>query len=319
MPLSTSSSEPTIRGEAKSGVRLQPWIAYSLICLACFCVLVEVVTRVGFTHISHLESRTAAEHKAALHVIRSSTVPSLLLLGNSLPLEGIDVPQLNAGLGGRTSVTRFVIEQTQYLDWYYGIRRLFRDESKPNIVLLCMDTTHLMSTQTRGEYSAFYLFRLQDIPAVSREAGYNLTQTAGLVLAHYSLFYAGRTSMRNFLLNRVDPAYANLLHNLGSAQGRSAARKPEEKMMAERLIRVRQLCEENGSRFIFLLPPGHGKGEHELLSAGQKTGTTVIVPIHLNAFGPDKFRDGYHLNATGRQIFTQELINRLQTYLNPVS
>jgi hypothetical protein len=97
-----------VRAEAKSGIRFQSWVIYSIVCLACFGVLVEVLTRIGFVRISHLESRTAQEYKAALLVRQSSTVPSILLLGNSLPLEGIDVPQLATAFKGRASIARFV-------------------------------------------------------------------------------------------------------------------------------------------------------------------------------------------------------------------
>jgi len=315
VPSSISSFEPLIRAGAKTGSRFRSWILYTLVCLACFCTLVELLTRIGFTRISHIESRTAEEHKAALRVRQPLTAPTMLILGNSLPLEGIDLPQLKAAFEGRANITRFVIEQTEYLDWYYGIRRLFQDGSKPTIVILCIDMKHLLSQQIRGDYSAFYLFQLQDIPAVSRDAGYDLTQASGLVFAHYSLFYAGRTSLRNFLLNRIDPPYANLLHNLGNAQAKNTVRRYEETAVTERLTNLRLLCTEKGSRFIFLLPPGFNTSEQRLLSAGERTGTTVMIPIHLNAFGSDKFRDGYHLNEVGRHIFTKELASRLQRYL----
>jgi lysophospholipase L1-like esterase len=40
-----------------------------------------------------------------------------------------------------------------------------------------------------------------------------------------------------------------------------------------------------------------------------------MVPVHLKALSPDKFKDGFHLNASGAQIFTDKVPALLKSRL----
>ena len=285
-------------------------------CLIVLCVLLEVATRVGFRHISRIESRIAGQYEAASVLRRTPGKQTILLLGNSLPLEGINVPQLQTALGNRTVCVPFFIEQTQYLDWYFGMRRLLQGGSKPDVVVLSMNISHLMSPAIRGDYSAYYLFRTADIPEIARETQSDLTTTSGLLLSHFSLFYAGRTPLRNFLLNKIDRPYGDLLHGFSVRAASPTAADTAEDILTTRLRDFRTLSEGYGVRFIFLLPPGFGPNEASVRSSGERAGTQVMIPVHLNAFDRDKFRDGFHLNEMGSAIFTRSLSEQLQRYLD---
>ena len=48
------------------------------------------------------------------------------------------------------AVTRFVVEDTNYLDWYYGLRRLFREGARPKVVILVINARQLMSPNVHG-------------------------------------------------------------------------------------------------------------------------------------------------------------------------
>lgn len=241
---------------------------------------------------------------------------TILFLGNSLPLEGIDIPQLRTSLGHRAVCIPFFIEQTQYLDWYFGMRRLFEEGSKPDIVVVSMSIPHLMSSLIRGDYSSFYLFRTADFPEIKRDTHSNLTTMSGLLLAHYSLFYAGRTPLRNFLLNKIDPSYGNFLHGLSTRPALYTNPGAADDILTKRLQELRELSNAEGVRFVFLLPPGFGPNESTLVVSGKQAGAQVIVPIDLNAFDRDKFRDGFHLNKAGSIIFTRQLSYLLGQYLD---
>ena len=292
------------------------WIWRTVICLALLCLLLELVTRLGFTRLSHIESRIAVEHRAALAIRKGSGTKQILLLGNSLPLEGIALSQLNRDLGARAHCTRFVIEATEYLDWYYGLRRLFADGSDPDIVLLCIDATHLKSFGIR-DYSAFYLFRVRDIPIVGKAAHYDLTKTAGLFFAHYSLFYAGRNGIRNYVLNHADDPYAELVRNLPKPPGSFSRQETDpEPLEAQRLTAIRQLCGEKTKQFVLLIPPGFGSGNESVQAAGKDSATEVMIPVRHDEFGRELFRDGYHLTEAGAKSFTARLATELNGYLD---
>jgi hypothetical protein len=309
---SISNSEAASHSEASVAVSPPPsrtadiylrWSIRAAVCLAVFCAALEGITRFGFSHISRIEARIASEHKAALAIRRSSR-PTVLLVGNSLMLEGIDYSRLREELAPGAFVVRFPIEQTQYLDWYYGLRRLFSEGSQPDMVVLCMSAEHLITSRIRGDYSAYYLFRLADIPQIRREIDYDLTKTSSLVLARFSLFYAGRSPLRNFVLVRTDPSYAAMLQRLAAPQAHFPPDREMERIAETRLTDLRTLCAAHDAQFAFLLAPGFGPGEAQLVLAGTRSQTDVMNPVHLNDWGRDRFRDGFHLNADGARSFT---------------
>lgn len=282
------------------------WSFRTLISLALFCIALEGLTRFGFRHISHIEARISNDHRAA-QAIRRTGPPTVLFVGNSLLLEGLNLASLRDSLAGQAQVVSFSIEQTEYLDWFYGLRRLFADGSQPELVVLCMSAGHLISPRIRGDYSAYYLFRAREIPQIGRDVHYDLTKTSSLLLSRFSLFYAGRTPLRNFVLVRIDPSYGQMLQQIA---GRPAASLPGyeiERIAAARLSALRQLCSVHDARFAFLLAPGFGSDEAPVVKAGIWSQTDVMVPIHLNQLGRDKFRDGFHLNAAGAQLFTNKV------------
>lgn len=289
-------------------------------CLVLLCLSLEAATRIGFRRISRIESRIASQYTAAFTLRRTPGKETILFLGNSLPLEGINVPLLRTALGNGTICVPFFIEQTQYLDWYFGMRRLFQEGSRPDTVVLSMNISHLMSPAVRGDYSAYYLFRAADIPAIGRETQSGMTATSGLLLSRFSLFYAGRTPLRNFLLTKVDHPYSDLLHELSTRPAKAAASGTASRILSQRLKEIRTLSERYGIRLVFLLPPGFGSEEASLVESGKIAGVPVLIPIHLNAFRRDKFRDGFHLNETGSAIFTERLSQELPRYLdgNPI-
>lgn len=291
------------------------WSALAIISLALFCMALEAITRFGFSHISRIEGRISNDYELAL-AIRRGDRPNVLVVGNSLMLEGIDYRELRRSLAGRANAIGFAIEQTQYLDWYYGLRRLFAQGSQPDIVVLCMSADHLITSTIRGDYSAYYLFLLADIPQIRREAGYDLTKTSSLVLARFSLFYAGRSGLRNFMLMRTDPGYAAILQRLAAVKAQFSGDEKIEHIAELRLSALRKECATHHARFMFLLAPAFGTGEVPLLNAGLRSHTDVLVPFHLNELGRDKFRDGFHLNATGARMFTDQFAELLKNRLN---
>jgi hypothetical protein len=307
MRLSTSSFES--RAVRRSYVRP---IVGTLAMLVVLLGVLEAATRVGFKRISHIESRTYSDYQAALAIRPGGpSHPSILLLGNSLLLEGLDYDGIRKAMESRAQPVRFVVEQTMYLDWYYGIRRLFSEGARPDRVVLCLDLHQLLSNSILGEYSAFYLMRTQDLARAGKEAGLDLTGISGLLFARYSMFYAGRNNFRNFALNRADPAYLNILHGLANTPGQPLSDAQVLAAAAPRLSKLRALCIQHNVEFDFLLPPGFEDGSEGLVEAGRSTGTSVLVPVAQRSWKPDMFRDDFHLNHEGAILFSKLLTSEL--------
>ena len=257
-----------------------PWLAVLLFVIAGVMAVLEIGTRIGFRLVSRIESRTMAEAINA-HRVRPMTdgKPSVLLLGNSLMLEDVDYPELQQDLAGRAAVSRFVIEQTYYYDWYFGIRRLFSEGVRPRMIVLGIQPAAFVANQIRGDYSAFYLISMSDLPSAAGAAGYDLTKTSNLVFARFSLFYAGRNNLRNFILNKVEPGYGALLHDLVTMSGRLPADPEMERISAQRLTALKTICAHYGTRFLYVIPPAFGNGDEPVVRGGARSHVTTLEPF----------------------------------------
>ena len=84
MPSSTSSFE--LRASARSYTGPIAWTLLAIVLILC-CF--EASIRLAFSRVSRIESRTYKDHAAALAVRQQgASKPAILLLGNSLLLEG---------------------------------------------------------------------------------------------------------------------------------------------------------------------------------------------------------------------------------------
>jgi hypothetical protein len=255
------------------------------------------------------------EHASVLRLHRTSSVKHILLVGDSLLLEDINLNMLARALPADVHLQRFTIEQTSYLDWLYGLRRLFSEGVRPSTVLLCIGPSSFMSDGIRGDYSAFYLFQVGDIHMVAQAAKYDLTRESSLFFSHYSLFYAGRNSLRNFILNRTDPPYGILLHKLLTRATPSYSRDQVLRTCEPRLQVLQRLCAVRYVHFVYVVPPGFGFHDDAMAEAGSRVGASVLVPVRNDAWGLEKFRDGFHLNEVGAREFTQILSPSLDALL----
>jgi hypothetical protein len=235
----------------------------------------------------------------------------VLLVGNSLLLHALDYPRIKRDLAPNVHAVRYVIENTDYLDWYYGLHRLFAEGVRPSKLLLCLNLNQTLSHGVLSS-SPRQLFRAADLLAVSRDAGMDTTQTSNLVISHFSALYSAREGIRNYLLNVADPPYARELHRLARQPPKSLS---DEELLQESRARLREidkLCRENGVQFVLMLPPSLVDRNDLLLRAGPLEGVEVDAPLGSRSLGPEFFLDGFHLNEKGATVFTEALTQDLR-------
>ena len=296
------------------------WLVVLLLSLAAILLTLEVGTRIGFRLISKIESRTMMEARAARHTQPFvDGRPSMLLVGNSLMLEDVDYAALKHQLASRASVSRFVIEQTYYYDWYFGIRRLFAAGARPKEIVLGIQPSVIPMDRIRGDYSAYYLISGPDLLAAARAMRYDLTQTSSLTFAHFSLFYAGRNNLRNFILNKVDPKYGELLHALVTNRAPVVMSAEAARISTDRLAAINRLCQSHGARFIYFVPPALGDQGESVIAEIRSSGIPVLEPFKMNELSSAYFRDGFHLNERGASVLTRKLGQELGGQLPQVS
>lgn len=286
-----------------------------LTALALVSVTAELAARYLYPRLSHLQQRIVNdEHQlTALTARQKDDSTSVLLVGNSLLLHGLDYPRIRKNLEPQAHPVRYVIENTEFLDWYYGLRRLFAEGVKPTKLALCLNLSQMLSNGVLSS-SPWQLFRSGDLLAVSRAAGMDTTQTSNLVLSHFSAFYASREEIRNYLLNVVDPPYANELHRLA----RQRPQFPSDDVMLNetrtRLRELNKLCRDNGVQFVMVVPPALSTRNDLLQTAAALEGVEVYVPVPAGSLGAEFFLDGFHLNDKGAAVFTEALTRELQSH-----
>jgi hypothetical protein len=319
MHSSTSSSDSALRGPLAARSRLRRAII-SVIGTGLLALLgAEALSRFAFPRISQIEARITSDEREAMSIGTPilGDPPTVLLVGNSLLLNGLDYPKVRREMSTDARVLRFVIERTEYLDWYYGLHHMFESGVRPSAVVLCLNLGQTVSSETLGDYSARHLFGVSDLLPVAQQAGMDATRTSGMVLAHWSAFYASRATIRNFILNRTDPPYGAVMHAL--ADNSSKPIPPDDELVRKartRLTAIRQLCRQYGVELVLLIPPSLTRLNDLLASAASLQNVDFDFPLPFGTIGSEMFRaDRSHLNDKGAAVFTDAILRCLRARL----
>jgi hypothetical protein len=318
--ISNSESIPHSAPGRRRGKRIRFATIALIASVVAVTVFSEIASRYAFPRISHIEARIRGDERQVAAISSSAAAPSapvVLLVGNSLLLRGLDYPRIQTEMTPDVQVVRFVIENTEYLDWYYGLRHLFASGVRPSTVVVCLSIGQAVSSRTLGDYSARHLFGVSELLPVAHDAGMDATRTSGLVLAHWSSFYSSRATIRNFILNRTAPGYAAAMHSI--ADNIKETLPPDEELVAKARAHtqaLQQLCRQYGVELIILVPPSLGRYNDLLVSAAELEHVKVDDPLPFGSLGPEFFRpDGSHLNEKGAMVFTEALARSLRTRL----
>jgi len=315
---------------------------WALLCLAaCVGITLELGTRVGVTRINRNQRRISHEYKTALTLARgpSSDRISVLLLGNSLTQTDIDMSRLQAELGPDYRPARWAIDDTNYLDWYFGLRHLFRAGARPQVVVIGGTTGHLLASHVRGGYFAHYILHRGDLLEAAARTKADATATSEMVFANWSAFYGSREEINKRLLTWLLPDFPRLARTL-AAVGRphsgadaglpppappnrtgGAVSSPAETGIQfrafERLSELKALCAANGAHLVMWIAPTirRDPGAAAVVAAGQRAGVEVLIPVGYNEIPRERFTDGFHLDAAGAIQLTAALAAQFRPLL----
>jgi hypothetical protein len=279
--------------------------------LVVYCGALEVVTRTKFTHISRVQRRIDNDKRAALELKPSAGDGSktFLLVGNSLLVHGVEPDKLHKEMAPSYYSEVLGIENTQFLDWYFGLRRFFAEGSKPAVIVLSLTTRQLISHGINGEYFAYQMMQERDILRVKKAAHLDNTMTSNLFFANQSAWLGSRSMIRNWLLGELMPSVDQLTAYLPE----KAPPLPADELVIQqslgRLEEMQELCRDNGAGFIFVQPSVRGVSdvEDKLRAAAAGAGIVVLVPFRGGEMPAAYYSDGFHLNAQGADLFTKKL------------
>ncbi len=291
------------------------------------CVLValaaELAARVALDRFSKVQRRTAAEYRLARDLGRDGDAGRvhLLVVGNSLLDEGVQFDRVQASLGQRWDARRFVVEQTEYFDWYYGIRRLLAEGARPDVIVVVLTPSQWVRPDSRGDYTAQYLMSTRDVAAAARDLGLNATQRANLFAARLSKFWGARAEIRNFVLGHLMPDLIKLTNFSMFIDPTPIVDDQIERAARSRIARLNSVIVAHGGRLVVLVPPvlDANDGAPGLTRAARAFNVPVIRPVSSGTFSRAFYRDnGYHLTAAGAAMFTDHVVRALRDELQAV-
>jgi hypothetical protein len=292
------------------------WILLAAVVL-WYGALEGVTRRVIMPH-SRINSKILEEHAAAQHT-RPATAKgkTLLIVGNSLLDFGINMPELNQHLAPTWHAQRFMIANTFFLDWYYGLARLFREGARPSAVVVMMSTRQIYSNGTRGEFFAHFLMDPRDIAGIQRDAELHPTNAFGYLVGRASQFYAARSDIRNEVLARLVPGMSDLAATLAPKGSRLFDPAAVERNVQHHLTLLRKLSDEYDIPIILAIPPSTDKTSYfdRGLAAAHAAGLPVLAPVRDAEYPAGYYTDGFHMNETGSHAFTARFAEGLEPML----
>ena len=299
-----------------------PAIAYAKvlfgICLALIMSF-EFLSDYLLKHHSETYARVSRQYGDALRIPPSKPgePKSVLMVGNSLLLEGIDVDRLQKLTSSQLSIHPIFLEATGYYDWLYALKRLFREGSRPDVVVVGVGVNSFLSNGVRQDYAPLMLFDLKDAANVAHDLKFDNTEASNLVLAHSSAFWDTRSVIRMQILRQTVPHCRELFLLL---KPQPAIPPPPEfvAIASPRLQRLRQLCASYGAKLIILVPPTPSSKDavHQMTLVSREAGVETLVPVDPAVLSAHYYQpDEIHLNSEGAAIFTVALATYLPRQL----
>ena len=276
--------------------------------------------RVELPKFSELLRRETHDRNAALATrpMMSDGSVSVLMVGNSLLLAGIDRVRLAQTMGPQFHAVLYPIENTDYLDWQFGLRRLFAEGARPSAVVLVMDQFQMLSDQTKGEEFAYSLMQIGDLPAVVRASHLDTMTTSAYFFSHFSALLGQRAHLRNGLLSRWLPNANELALHLTArnAPPMNASQSAVQEVIG-RLKEMQRLCLEYRADFIYLVPPSLNPANpaKTVRSTAAQDDVKVLVPFLPLELPEVDFSDRYHLTSDGAELFTDRVARTLTAVL----
>jgi hypothetical protein len=246
----------------------------------------------------------------------------ILLLGNSLTLTDVDLDLLRQRLGAGREVCRWAVDNTTYLDWYYGLRRAVRNGAKPTLVVVGGRSAHFLAPQVRGRFFAHYILDWKDLREAASKTGANATAFSNMGLAQLSAFYGSREEIYKRWLTVVLPSFPDLGERMvmNDSSAPTAAQPDAVAVIDGRFEELRALCASCGAQLIIWIPPTpRDDSKAPLISEiGLRRGIPVIPPLPPGtqaSWKPEDFEDGFHMTSAAAKRFTSQFAGKLERLL----
>jgi len=282
-------------------------------------IFLELFSDYLLKHDSATYARISQQYEQALKIrpAESGEPASVLMVGNSLLLHGVQVDRFRELTSARMRIYPIFLEQTGYYDWLYGLHRLFCEGARPDAVVVGVGVNYFLENGVRQDYAPMMFFDARDTLSVASDLHLDRTATSNLLLAHSSAFWDTRSAIRAQVLNRVIPHLQDLF-SLINPKPSVPAGTEFAAIANPRLRRLRELCEAYNVKLILLVPPtlSSESAVAEMVHAAHASGVDVSVPIDPEDLSAEFYQqDGMHLNREGAVLFTSALARDLPEHV----
>jgi hypothetical protein len=318
MHSSISSSEAVLAHppvEKEGGWTSRTGFIVLVVGLALILLAFELGSPIILDHLSRTEHRVEVELKAA-QALQPKTAdgrPTVLLAGNSLLLEGVQMEKLHDELAPKYEVSRLGIEQTHFLDWYFGLRRLLQEGARPTAIVLALGTDQLASKFTLGEEFAHRQMSARDLPLAIQETNLDRTTASTYFFAHWSNWLADKGVIRQRVLIVLVPNFRALAGRIADHGAHIHEQEVLVGMAKKRLPQLAELSRTYGVRIVLMVPPALREDYSRVI---QQVGADVGIPVWVlsppGEYPRNLYSDGYHLNQRGSADYTSRLAEQIR-------
>lgn len=243
---------------------------------------------------------TELREAVALRPLSAQGKPTVLLLGNSLIREGLDMDALRTQMASQYDVHRLILESTEYPDWRSAMPSLFERGARPSYVVMTISPLQMNSNMPLFLETTHYLLTLHEVLRVSRVNHDGPSDYAMHLLEYASPYWGTRTSAQTAVKDKI-PGYRSLLY--AWAEG---AAKPQH-FDAHRMQELEEICRQYNVRLIYAaLPSNNPYGDHDagqIQQAAATYGVPYLRPVADSDLHGDDYTDFIHLSESGRAKF----------------
>lgn len=282
------------------------WI---LVVCGLLAMSLEAASLWMFGHVG-ANTTVRAETKDAIHLVSTAGTPhTVLIVGNSLVLHGIDEQAIDSVLGPGYEVKKETIVGSGYEDWLYGVPSLLDRGSRPNVVVLGFSPAQLVMDRPPIARTTRLVWTARNLGRYTMRAHVGLTAASNLLLQHFSAFFALRDQLRQDSRKLIVPGYAAMSHDFFDGAPLKPDSTTDIAIAATRLAQLDSACAARGVHFVFLLMPTRAVDdaaiEPMMIEAGRRANVPVLVPISNKELPAADQLDGYHLNPAGAVVFSE--------------
>jgi hypothetical protein len=275
----------------------------------------EVLSYVRMHRGSGRGSRIMKEYREAIALTPTAAngSPTVLMVGNSLIREGVDMTALRAAAGGHYDLHRLVIESTAYNDWVVAIPALLQEGARPSVIMLTISPLQMNSHAAVSMETTHYLLNNTEVVDLVHRDGSGLNGYVGHFIEHISPLWGTRNSAQ-VAFKDIIPGYRSIVYAIANEP------VPPLNFDPVRMEELARACRQYNVKLVYLaMPANNPNGAYDaerIHRAADQYGVRFMRPVADDELHGDQYTDLIHLSPSGRAYFMPRFLAALPAAVN---